>query len=322
MKQGIYKVVSEWATRKLMLLQGDADYVTVNPTDYAEMDKESGLTVLRDQPSLTITALLITEDIATQDNPYAGSGKLDGNGVSADFFSDVNMRKGLLYAWDEQTYLKDGTAGHAVDPVVPIPIGMPYRDESIKRPAQNLQTAADYFKKAWGGKVWDLGFKMTLAYNTGNTGRQIAAQILADTLAKINPKFQIEVKGLEWPQYLQAYKGGQLPLFVSGWAPDYPDPDNYIGGAFITSYSAYAGLTGYKNDTIDQLTKEASLATDTAVRQKDYYQIQKIFMDEVPCIMVSQAIGNYYFKDWVHGMFYNQMQADMFDHLRYVTKGM
>ena len=41
--KGIYRVVEEWSTRKLLLLQGDVDSALVDPMYYEEMNQESGL---------------------------------------------------------------------------------------------------------------------------------------------------------------------------------------------------------------------------------------------------------------------------------------
>jgi len=38
---------------------------------------------------------------------YIGSGKLDGEGIPLDFFSDLNVRIGCCYAFDYDTYIKD-----------------------------------------------------------------------------------------------------------------------------------------------------------------------------------------------------------------------
>ena len=48
------------------------------------------------RPGISMDVLLYNWNIATSEespNPYIGSGKLDGNGIPADFFSDVHIRK-------------------------------------------------------------------------------------------------------------------------------------------------------------------------------------------------------------------------------------
>jgi len=321
MAHGIVKIVSEWSTRKLMLLQGDADFAQVDPPYYNEMDKESGLTVQRALASLNITSFLFNFVTVTKDNPTVGSGTLDGSGVSADFFTDLNVRMGFLAAWDEATFLKDGAGGYGVDPVTPVVKGLPFRNENQKRVPFDLAKSADYMKKAWGGQVWEKGFKMQLFYNTGNVVREIAAKMIAESMAKVNPKFQIEVIGQEWPQYLSAFRGGMLPMYASGWAPDYPDPDNYVDPYMMSETGAYAGPQGYKNAEVDRLITEARFATDNAVRQRDYYKLQELYVTDPPGTGILQPVTNRYWKDWMKGMGYSPMDQSAFDWLPYVSKG-
>jgi peptide/nickel transport system substrate-binding protein len=319
---GIVKIVAEWSTRKLMLVQGDADNVQVDPPYYNEMDKESGLTVQRALPSLQVTAFLFNFATVTADNPTVGSGKLDGNGVPSDFFTDMNVRMGFISAWDEATFLKDGAGGYGIDPVTPVVRGLPFRNENQKRVSFDLAKAAEYMRQAWGGQVWEKGFKMQLFYNTGNTVREIAAKMIAENMTKVNPKFQIEVIGQEWPQYLSAFRGGQLPMYASGWAPDYPDPDNYVQPFILSETGAYSGPQKYKNAEADRLITEAGFSPDNALRQKNYYRIQEIYVQDPPGTAILQPITTRYWKDWMKGMGYSPMDQSVFDWLPYLTKGM
>lgn len=316
----VYKIVTEWSTRKLMLLNGDADTVQVDPQYYSEMNKESGLTVEKGLPTLVIGSVFFNYDIKGVDNPYLGSGKLDGNGIPANFFSDINVRKGFEYAWDEPTFLQDALSGNGIDPVTPFPKGLPYKDESITRPAFNLQTAADYFKKAWGGQVWQNGFKLQMFYNVGNSIRETGMNMLAENLQKINPKFQVQVVGLPWSQLLNAMNKGELTVYMVGWAPDYPDPDDYAA-PFMASYGTYPAAASYKNPEVDKLVKEAVAATDPAVRKADYYKLQQIYMEDVPSLTVYQQTFNWYYKNWIHGFYYNVMMALQSDMAASLSKG-
>ena len=316
----VYKIVTEWSTRKLMLLNGDADSVQVDPQYYSEMNKESGLTVEKGLPTLVIGSVFFNFDIKGQDNPYLGSGKLDGNGIPSNFFSDINVRKGFEYAWDEPTFLQAALEGNGIDPVTPFPKGLPYKDESITRPAFNLQTAADYFKKAWGGQVWQNGFKLQVFYNVGNSIRETGMNMLAENLQKINPKFQVQVVGLPWSQLLNAMNKGELTVYMVGWAPDYPDPDDYAA-PFMASYGTYPAAASYKNPEVDRLVKEAVAATDPAVRKADYYKLQQIYMADVPSLTVYQQTFNWYYKNWIHGFYYNVMMAEQSDMAASLSKG-
>ena len=75
--------------------------------------------------------------------------------------------------------------------------------------------------------MWDVGFRMQVAFNTGNTTRQTVAEIMAENLAKVNENFQIEIIGLPWPTFLRAQRAQTLPVFISGWLEDIHDPHNW-----------------------------------------------------------------------------------------------
>ena len=57
-------------------------------------------------------------------------------------------------------------------------------------------------KKAWAGKLWEKGFKMVIAHNTGNEMRAAAALMLAENIMSLNPKFRIEVRNVDWKDYV------------------------------------------------------------------------------------------------------------------------
>jgi len=323
LRQGIYKVVSEWSTRKLMFLQGDLDFAYVEPAYYAEMDQEPNLIVQKDLPSLTVTGMQFNLDVNTQDNPLLGSQKLDGNGVPGNFLSDKNVRLGFMYAWDEETFLRDVGAGTIMDPITPFPYGLAYKDEGLERNPFDLDQAANYFKAAWGGQLWTNGMKLEFAYNEGNEVRGSSLRILAENVSSLNPKFDVSVRAVQWPEYLDLLNNRRMPMFAIGWAPDYPDVDNYAG-PFMESTGHYSRRASYSNPEVDRLVQEARFATDPAVRQRDYYRLQEIYLEDGIGITYSQALSRRYYRDWVQiqgGHFYQAVDSDMYTMLRYLSKG-
>ncbi len=319
LKNGIYKVIKEWTTRKLMLIQGDADIVTVDPMYYAEMDKEKGLTVYKNLATLNVGGINFNQKISTKGNPLIYSGKLDGEGIPGNFFADKNVRLGFIYSWDEQTFLKDIINGNGMDPVTPLPFGLPYKDKSLKSKPFDKKKAEEYFKKAFGGKVWEKGFKVDLLYNSGNKVREASDRMLADNVMSLNPKFKINVRGVEWSAYVDKIRTRTMPIYFIGWAPDYPDPSNYVF-PYMDSSGTYAGRAGYKNPEVDKLIAKAAVELDPAKRKVMYYKLQQIWLDDAIGIINDQGIGNRYMKDWVKGAYYNPMQSSPFDLLPVLRK--
>jgi peptide/nickel transport system substrate-binding protein len=322
LRQGIYKVVSEWSTRKLMFLQGDLDWAYVEPAYYAEMDQEPNLVVQKDLPSLSLTGIQFNLAVNTQDNPLTGSNVLDGNGVPGDFFADKNVRLAFLSAWDEETFLRDVGAGTMMDPVTPFPFGLAYKNEGLERPPHDLNKAAEYLKAAWGGQLWDKGFKLELAYNEGNEVRGTALRILSENISSLNPKFDLSVRAVQWPEYLDLLNNRRMPIFSIGWAPDYPDVDNYAG-PFMESTGHYSRRGSYNNPEVDRLVQEARFSTDPAVRERNYYRLQEIYLEDAVGIMTHQSLSRRYYRDWVKiqgGHFYQAVDSDMYTMLRYLSK--
>jgi peptide/nickel transport system substrate-binding protein len=320
MKKGIYRIVDEWSTRKLMLIQGDADVAYVPGQYWPDMDKEAGLTVMKNLPSLGVTGMNFNYKISVKDNPLAGSGKLDGEGIPENFFDSKDVRLGFVYAWDEDTFLEDVYRGEAMDPVTPITKGLPYKDESLKSLPHDMKKAEEHFKKAFDGQLWANGFKMDILFNTGNDVRETICNIMAENLMAVNPKFKITVRGVEWPEYINMIIDGTMPLFVIGWGPDYPDPDNFVY-PYMHSNGVYAGWSHYYNPEVDKLIEQGGIELDPAKRKEIYYRLQEIYVEDAVGRLTSQVFTRRYMRDWVKGLdFYNPIKSDAFCHLPLIKK--
>jgi peptide/nickel transport system substrate-binding protein len=309
MAKAIYKIIEEWSTRKLMLLQGDADAVQVDPMYYEEMDKESGLKVYKNLKELGVRGIGFNQRIEATDNPYIYSGKLDGNGVPPDFFADKDVRMGFIAAWNQKEYLQDILSGYGADVVTPIVEGLPFYNPNLleKRPEYNLRKAADYMKRAWGGQVWAKGFQVDLLYNSGNEVREAAMKMLAENMMMINPKFKVNVRGVEWATYVDLQRNRRLSSFNIGWGADYPDPDNFVN-PYMYSQGLYGGRCAYSNAEADKLIEDAAVELDPAKRKAMYYRLQDIWLEDAVGIMQHQPVGNRYMRDWVKGYIYHPME--------------
>ncbi len=318
-KNGVYKVVDDQATRKLMLLQGDADVIYVPATNFPEMANEKGITIYKNLPSIDTAGAHFNLAINAKDNPAIYSGKLDGNGVPPDFFADKNVRLGFIYAWDEKTEIQDGFNGNAMDPVTFIPKGLPFKNTKLESKPHDMAKAQQYFQQAFGGQLWDKGFKFDLLYNSGNLERETAAKILAENVMSLNPKFQIGVRGVEWAEFTDANKNKRVPVLFMGWGPDYPDPDDYAV-PYLSSGGYFAGRQSYKNPAADDLVAKAGTELDLTKRQALYNQLQQIWLEDAIAIIFSQPLRQRFFKDWVKGYYYSPMESQEFELLPVLSK--
>ncbi|MGH2348447.1 MAG: ABC transporter substrate-binding protein [bacterium] len=300
----IYRVVEEFGPRRLMLQNGDADIVSVNRVEQSQVQGLPGVRIVDDLPQLVITGLYMNLKIDTGGgNPDVGSGRLDGNGVPADFFVDVNVRRGVAYAFDYATAIRDCNRGKAAINRGPIPNGMFGYNPNQQWFATDPARATAAFREARGGQVWNTGFRFTVAFNSGNTTRQCMAQVLKANLEALNPKFRVDVRGVTWAQYLQLYRQSKLPMWIIGWAADYPDPDNFVT-PFMMSSGTYGSAQGYKNAEVDKLIVDARNETDTAKRRAIYFNLMKIAFED-PITLYLQPTGFIVMRSWVRGWYNN-----------------
>jgi len=170
----------------------------------------------------------------------------------------------------------------------------------------DLEKAAEHCKAAWGGKLWENGMKFTLLYNTGNLGRQTAAEIIKDGLEALNPKFHVAVKGVQWSDFLGARRAKELPMSIVGWIPDYADPDNYIH-TFYAKGGYYADGSDYSNPKINELDQQARTELDPKIREFLYSQIGHLAYEDAPMILLPQGVPFRVIREEVKGDYRNPM---------------
>ena len=331
MQRVVIKDVSEWGTRFAMLKTGDADIAYVDTQYIAQVDplvKEtcdasvkcaptaangSTLRLFKGLPTVQATTVYFNENVnAAGGNSYLGSGKLDGNGIPADFFSDVNVRKAFNYAFDWDTYIQQtyhGEAEQALGPVIDGELGY---DPNQAHYSFDLTKAADAFKastlkSADGKSLWDTGFYVQYIYNLGNDQRRTAGEILANSLTKINPKFKLSVVGVPFPVELADQTAGRLPIFMLGWLEDYHDPQDWVV-PYLATGGTYGGTQHFPKDLqaqMDQLITQGVQTSDTQARAKIYQQLQNLAYENVLDLFAVQPQARHYEQTWVKGWYYN-----------------
>ncbi len=313
-KNVVYQYVDEQSTRILALQQGDADRITLNETTaLVQLEGAPGVTIHKD-PSWTttsVTAVFFNFDIDTSNNEDVGSGQLDGNGIPADFFSDVNVRRAFAHLFDQQAFLDQIYEGEGVVLTMPMPPSfLGYNDDVAVR-TLDLEAAEEYFRSAFGGQLWENGFEFTAIYNAGNTIRQTALEIIADNLEFINPKFRMNVRSLPWADFLSRTAERKVPMFALGWAADYADPSNFIN-TFLDNDGYYSPRTSINVPEIQELIDQADTLQDPAERGFLYREIGTLYYDQAPLITVPTQSPFLVTRDNLQGVYYNPMYSDEF----------
>jgi peptide/nickel transport system substrate-binding protein len=305
----ITQFVDEWTSRKLALLNGDADFVYVPRAYIGELLDIDDLTKYSALPELSNDCLFFNMDIDPESD-LIGSGMLDGEGITPDFFTDVNVRKGFCLAFDYDTYLADALLGEGTMLGSPLVAGLAGYDPDLPKYTQDLEEAEAALDLAWDGNLTTLGFKFTMVYNSGNIPRKTACEILAEALYSINPVYQVAIQPMAWPTILDniftetEVSKGPLPLFQIGWIADYPDADNFIT-PFMFSEGDFAYYQGYGSPEVDEMIEDARFMANGPARDAAYADIHQEYFDNPGGIMLAQPLGRRFFTKYIHGFYFN-----------------
>lgn len=311
LRQVIIKVVDDFNTRKLMLQAGDADAVYGPQMYFPQLQGVPGVEVIDGLQNLERSAtLMFTFKMNPTANQNIGSGKLDGEGVPPDFFADKDVRKAFAYSVDYDGYIKDILRGKGRRTSGVIPSSLPGGSNPKPQFFLDPKKAAEHFRKAWGGQVWEKGFKVSFVFNSGSAPAQAIAQMVKKNVEALNPKFRVDLRMIQWSTYLEQTQANKIPLFLAAWQADYPDAHNF---AFPIVHSAgyYAGKQGYKNTKVDALVEEAALALDEAKRASLYKQMQALVDEDVPHVMLAEGVRYRAQRTWVKGFIYRPTFPDM-----------
>ncbi|MBB6015408.1 ABC transporter substrate-binding protein [Deinococcus radiopugnans] len=296
----IVQRVVEQATRLEALKRGDADIVETGPRPVlAQLRGQPGLRIIDDLPNNTASVIFMNEKIS--DARALGSGKLDGQGIPADFFSDVNVRRAFSYAMDYGRYIKEVQLGQGMQRTMALPDSFPGYDPKVKKYAFDPKKAEQYFKRAFGGQLWKNGFTFTAHYRAGAVAQQTLMELLKQAVESINPRFKVNVEGKQWSEMLRDSKDGREAMILIAWVPDYADPDNFIN-TFYSSQGFYSPRLNFKDATIDAWVRQARSTTDSAKRDRLYSLIGNRAFEQAPFLLMPAGIGFTVVRDNLRGV--------------------
>ncbi len=297
----IIQKVDELATRVLALNKGDADWTTVGSrANLKQVQGQPGVKVLDDLPGASASAVFLNQDI--KEAKELGSGKLDGKGIPANFFSDINVRKAFNYSFDAKKIVDQVMLGKGEIRTMALPTNYLGYDPKIPVYTYNPEKATAAFKKAFGGQLWEQGFVINVTYNTGNVTRQAIAELLKANIERLNPKFKVNVNAIAFSELLKLADASKLAITIGGWLADYPDSDNFIRTFYHSQDGAFKGRLNYKDDQMDKIIDQANSTLDNAKRAALYKLVGRRAYDQAPFILTPIATGFLTYRDNVKGV--------------------
>jgi peptide/nickel transport system substrate-binding protein len=315
----VVKKVQDLGTREMLLFNGQADAIYVPVMFKQDVENKDGVFTQGMLPTFAINYMGMNQVII----PDSG---VDIGDIPLTFFSDVNVRKAFVYAFDYTTYIREVTKGTAVVPNGPIPIGMPGYDPTVPSFNYDVTMAADYIKKALdtregaapGSTYADNGFNIVLYYNAGNLGREAGCKMVKSIWEQelsqnaslgITGKFTVDSRALDWPSMLDYYYANKMSVFFLGWQIDYNDPDDFVN-PFCHQNGSCAVFESITNQSLTTLVEKAASELNADVRAQMYREISMSCFDNAYYLWTTQPTAFAVLKTWVHGWYYNAAFAD------------
>ncbi|WP_228981737.1 ABC transporter substrate-binding protein [Streptomyces sp. DH12] len=99
--------------------------------------------------------------------------------------------------------------------------------------------------------------------------------------------FEAEVESVEYDQYEKDIKAGKYGVYIKGWVPDYPDPDNFTQpffgeGNVLDNHYENNKITG-------KIIPDTAAAADRSAAQDDFGRLQNLVADDIPLLPLWQA---------------------------------
>lgn len=289
-------LVSDPATQILMLKNGEVHQIEIGAADLKNIANDPNILLVTGLPALRSHAIKFQQDIDTE--------KMDAaNTIPADFFADINVRKGFAYAFPYDPYVRvylPDDARYAG----PIPNGMFGDNPDTPMYEFDLEKSAEYFRQT---RWWDEGFTIT-AYTLPNWGTwPQAISLLADALKQVNPKFDVQMRSVEWATMVRMTQERSIPIMMSAIRGVTADPDSLVRQRMFQG--GWDGM-GTNDPEIDALVDQAAAELDADKRAERYAELEQIAYDRADTLWLTQDSGFLVYRKGVQGYSWHPIFQD------------
>lgn len=320
----VYEVVADELSRVAALVSGDADMIDIEQYPLEELAARPGVIVhgsdtdpASDWSAASVWTVYFNQAIAPEGNDLIGSGALDGSGVPADFFSDADARKCFAFAFDTAKYNRQGLGGKGLGGAMAMPPSYAGYDPTIPPYGHDATKAVGHCRAAWGGALWEAGFRLELPYWPGFWLTETVADLFKNGLEGLNPRFHIDLTEVDVDTYFGTVDSGRAPLFLLGARTTLPDGFSYIDAFYGSVGDTFAAEFGYANPDVDALVAQARYEFDAGERAALYGRVGWLGYEDAPFIPLPVMPAAAVTSDRVGGTLRNPMLmgprwADMF----------
>jgi len=239
---GPYKLVS-YKEKQSLEFQANPTYWGTKPKTPKILvrlfDKSSALKLALQNHEVDTAFRSLQPDELASFRSAAGFQVIEGQGpgiryivfnVNTPPWNNPNMRKAVAAALDRTPVVNEVLKGTGKPLDSMIPPTFPTHDPawtSLYGAGGDITKVNAFLTAAGvpGGQKVNVDFWFSPTHY-GDTEASVA-QVIARTL-EATGRFTVKISNVEWAEYGQKRKAGELPVFLMGWYPDYLDEDDYL----------------------------------------------------------------------------------------------
>lgn len=204
------------------------------------------------------------------------------------YLSNVNLRRALFNAIDEQKEIDtvwqndNEPMTSFTAPGVSAADGTPFAGKvgELYAPSRDQEKAKEYLATALselGCTVDDLSAHLSI--DCGDSPTAIAEASFYQEQWRQVLGIEVAVNSMITKQGSQNRKTGNYVMSVTGWGPDYNDPNTFLD---IWVTDGGNNQTGFSNERYDELIDLASKETDLEKRESYFIECEQIIADQLP----------------------------------------
>lgn len=256
-----------------------------------------------------ISEYAMKEDITIENNKSLDITYISFN-LSSSYMKNILFRKALCHSLNVKGYIKETRKGYAFEVKGIIPEGLLGFEDDIQVPEYDMELARSCIDKC-GVNIMDMPVLKVLL-PLGNGKDHYIERYWKKNLKSLG--IEIEIEYCAWQNFLGKLNDGEFDVYSLAWAPDYPDPDNYVFQLLHSKgrIANYMRLEECYGKFIDNLIEEARFTSNESVRDKCYKTIQHICAEHYLYIPLYQINDLKVYKKWIKNVMYNPLYGDYY----------
>jgi peptide/nickel transport system substrate-binding protein len=196
---------------------------------------------------------------------------------------DVHVRQAIAYAMNRPLIIHSLWRDHArlAESLLP-PQHWAWTGDVHPYPYDVAKANALLDAGGWKRGKDGIRFHLAMKTSTDETSRLLAL-ILQQQLRAVG--IALDVRNFEFATFYADISKGAFQMYTLRWLGGNEDPDIFRYAYDTRSFPPKGANRGrYSNAELDGLIREAGMASDQALRRKDYVKVQQILADELPSI--------------------------------------